>query len=81
MNNDFLQLVSAWLENTWVVLTTFHFPGTKLSPAVLLIGGAAAVFSLRLLGYIFGFSVGSGQQRGGNNTKIKVSQARKDDEK
>ena len=81
MNSDVLQLIGAWLGNTWEVLTSFRFPGTNLSPAVLLIGVAAAVFSLRLLGYIFGFNVGSGQQRGGNNTKIKVPQARKDDEK
>ena len=66
MSTDLLQLLGAWLSNSWNVIESFTIPGTT--------------FSLGVLGKLFG-SFRGGSQRGGNNGNIKVNEKRKDDTK
>ena len=74
MSTDLLQLLGAWLSNSWnVIESTF-------SLGVLLLGSSVAVASVGLLGKLFG-SFRGGSQRGGNNGNIKVNEKRKDDTK
>lgn len=76
MSNDLLQLVGAWLSNSWNVITSFVFPGTNLTLAVVLLGAFLAVVSIRMIVKIFGL-MRDGEQRGGNNETIKVSEDRR----
>ena len=77
MSTDLLQLLGAWLSNSWNVIESFTIPGTTFSLGVLLLGSSVAVASVGLL---FG-SFRGGSQRGGNNGNIKVNEKRKDDTK
>ena len=78
MNEGVLSYVTALFTNSWNMLETVNYPGTNLSLAVILLGSFLVVFSMRLIGNVFGFSSGSGQS-GGNNRKIKVNKNREDD--
>ncbi len=80
MSTDLLQLLGAWLSNSWKVIESFTIPGTSFSLGVLLIGSSVAMVSVSFLGKVFG-SFRGGSQRGGNNGTIKVNDKRKDDTK
>lgn len=80
MSTDLLQLLGAWLSNSWKVIESFTIPGTTFSLGVLLVGSSVAMVSVSLLGKVFG-SFRGGSQRGGNNGTIKVNDKRKDDTK
>lgn len=76
MSNDLMQLVGAWLSNSWNVMTSFIFPGTNLSLAVVLLGAFLAVVSVRMIVKVFDLAQ-TGEQRGGNNGEIKISEDRR----
>ena len=80
MSTDLLQLLGAWLSNSWKVIESFTIPGTTFSLGVLLVGSSVAMVSVSFLGKVFG-SFHGGSQRGGNNGTIKVNDKRKDDMK
>lgn len=86
MNDGLLDFIGVWLSNAWTLLTSVNIPGTNMTPGIVLIGVFVAVFGLRLLGRVFGFSFQSDiraisgyAQGGGNNKNIKVDEKRKDD--
>lgn len=76
MNDSVLAYIASLFSNSWRLLETTIYPGTNLSLAVILLGSFLVVFSLRLLGNVFGFS---SAQSGGNNKKIKVNSDREGD--
>ena len=80
MSTDLLQLLGAWLSNSWNVIESFTIPGTTFSLGVLLLGASVAGASVGLLRKLFG-ALRGGAQRGGNNGNIKVNEKRNDDTK
>lgn len=76
MSNDLLQLIGAWLANSWNVITSFVFPGTYISLAAILLGSCLGVISIRMIGKLFQ-TWSDGAQRGGNNDNIKISNDRR----
>lgn len=76
MNEGVISYITSLFSNSWNMLESVNYPGTNLSLAVIGIGSFLVIFSLRLLGNVFGFSPA---QSGGNNKKIKVNSDREGD--
>ena len=80
--DDFVLAVRTLLGGAWSALTTLKYPMVDIPFVQILVGGFLVVFTLRILGNVFGWSVSSSSSSaGGNNKKIKVSDERKNDNK
>ena len=77
---DYIKLL---FDGAWGLLG-IEYPGIGLTFGAIAIGALAVTLSLRLLGHITGASFSPGRTfaslSGGNNKKIKVSNARKGDQ-
>ena len=69
MNTSFLEMLGLVLSSTWRLLTSVHYPGTRLSIAEILVGLFVAYFSLHIVSWILtrSFSMGS---LAGSNTRL-----------
>lgn len=80
--NDLLTCIGWFLSNSWKFFTRLEVPGLGgVTFAALFVGLFLIVFSVRLLGYIFGFgSVSSGEIKsvGGRLSGTKDSSSKGD---
>lgn len=79
-----VEFIKVILTGAWDMLS-IQYPGFGFTFGAVALGSVAAVVSLKVLGMILGVSFAPGRilghVAGGNNRKIKVSNARKGDTK
>lgn len=77
-----MQLLKMFLLSTYDFLNSVYVPGFNVSVMSVFLGMFGAFISISVLKLLLGIgNTGSGLlQRGGNNSKIKVSKERKGDE-
>lgn len=61
MTSNFYEALQWWFTSAWRLLTSFYIPGTNVTPAGMLLFGAAAIIGLRFIKSIF--------STGGSNDK------------
>lgn len=79
--DDILSFVGVFFSKTWDFFTEVTYPGTGMTIAVILVGVFLVVFGFRILGYIFGFSLGDFERVNKRITKAKISKERQADER
>ena len=73
-----LEMAKVLFDSAWNLLTTVKIPTTDIPFSMLIIGGMIIRVSMKVLNLMFGIG-GNGVT--GNSRRIKVSEARKGDEK
>jgi len=82
--SDVLSFIGVFFSNTWSMFTQTVYPGTGMTIAVILVGMFLVGFGFRILGYVFGFSLGDFERFNARNariTKAKISKERQNDER
>lgn len=54
MTQNFLDCLKTLFGCTWSLLTSFHLPGTNITPAAMLLFGAVAYLSLKFFTNVIG---------------------------
>lgn len=71
MSDDALQIVKSLFDIIWTLFTSWHIPGTEMTPAVLALFIAAAGIALRFVLQLFSSNSASAGTALGNAKFIK----------
>lgn len=62
MTNNFFMALQWWMQSAWRLFTSFYIPGTNVTPASMILFGAAAIVGIRFIKHIF-FTGGSNSEK------------------
>lgn len=78
---DILSFINVLFAGAWDLFTEIQYPGTGMTIGVIMIGAFLIVLSMKLLGYLLGFSFSdTSGYRSGGRANAKISNNRKGDE-